>query len=80
MKVLMTIKWNEAFPPSLEQVAEKLKVAPSDLDAAYGVINIDPEEHLYSVLVEEDKLPGTGNEPGIEGPFSNPRIEPFDLS
>ena len=79
MKMLMTVKWDEKDPPTLETIAAKMDVGIADLDAAYGVINIDPQEKLYSVMVEEDKLPELKNKTDIQGPYSNPKIEPFDL-
>ena len=77
--MLMTVKWTEEEPPTLEKVAAKMNVEVADLDAEFGVINIDPAEKLYSVMVEEDKVSKAKGDRDIEGPYSNPRIEPFDL-
>ena len=73
--VLMTVELPGGA--SLDAAAARLGVAPEDLDAEYGVVPIDPEHHLYSVMAEERAIAGTGARPGTEGPFSNPRIEPF---
>lgn len=79
MKMLMTIKWNEKEPPTLEEVAAKMNAEVADLDAEYGVINVDPADKLYSFMIEEDKVAKAKGDHDIEGPYSNPRIEPFDL-
>ena len=76
-KMLYTIKW-EGTKPTIEQVVEKFGFDKKDIDAEFGIIEIDPQDNLYSILLEEttiaEKFPKT-----VEGPFSNPRIEPFDL-
>lgn len=76
-KMLYTIKLEDK-EPSIEDVAEKLGVKKDDIDEEYGVIEIDPDQNLYSVMVEESAITDAGGE-GVEGPFSNPRIEPFGL-
>lgn len=76
-KMLYTVKL-EGSDPSLEQVAEKLGITKGDLDEEYGLIEIDPEQKLYSVMVEESAV-GERMSPDVKGPFSNPRIEPFGL-
>ncbi len=57
--------------------AERLGIDPARIDAEFGVVSIDPERHLYSVLVDEEAASGAQGRAGVEGPFSNPRIEPF---
>lgn len=74
-KLLFTIRWVENNP-SVEQVAERLKIRAEDIDSDFGVVPIDPERFLYSILVEEKGIGGTNDE--ILGPFANPRIGPFD--
>ena len=59
------------------QVAERLGLAPEEIDAEFGVVPIDPDNHLYTVLVEEQASARVAGQPGVEGPFANPRIEPF---
>jgi hypothetical protein len=63
--------------PSLDEVARRLDVRPAQLDPDFGVVLIDPERHLYTVLVDEDAAEGAASREGVEGPFSNPRIEPL---
>ncbi len=76
-KILYSINW-KGENPTLEQVAKKFGFDKKDLDEDFGVIEIDPQDNLYSILVEENAIVPE-DEKDIKGPFSNPRIEPFDL-
>jgi hypothetical protein len=62
---------------TLDKVAERLGLAPEEIDADFGVVPIDPDKHLYTVLVDEQASSRVAGQPGVEGPFANPRIEPF---
>jgi hypothetical protein len=62
---------------TVAQAAERLGVEPDRIDAEFGVVSIDPEHNLYTVLVDEKAAAEAAGQPGVEGPFSNPRIEPF---
>ena len=62
---------------TVEKVAERLGLRPEEIDAEFGVVPIDPENHLYTVLVDEQASARVAAQPGVEGPFANPRIEPF---
>lgn len=61
--------------PSLSEAAQKLHVDTRDLDESFGVVLIDPQKHLYTVLVNEEAA-GHVRAPGksVKGPYSNPRI------
>jgi hypothetical protein len=62
--------------PSLAEVARQLGVGREDIDANFGVVPIDPERGLYAVQVRSGKAhPPASSE--YQGPWSNPRIEPF---
>ena len=75
-KVMMTIVSDK--PPSLAEAAALLGVAPEDLDAAFGVVTVDPAENLYAVEIDADKVPAqTAGEGPYRGPFSSPRIVPL---
>ncbi len=76
-KMLYSINWT-GEKPTLEQVAQKFGFKKKDLDDDFGVVEIDPQDNLYSVLVEETAIVPKDAK-NIKGPFSNPRIEPFDL-
>jgi hypothetical protein len=62
---------------TVDEVAKRLGLGPEEIDAEFGVVPIDPDNHLYSVLVDEQASARVAGQPGVEGPFSNPRIEPF---
>ncbi|HET9558666.1 MAG TPA: hypothetical protein VFS70_16115 [Actinomycetota bacterium] len=62
---------------SLDQVRELLGLAADEVDPAFGVVNISPAEHLYTMLVDQEAADRIADAPQVEGVFSNPRIEPF---
>ena len=81
VKLLYTISW-EGEEPTLEQICEKYGFEPEELDPKFGAIEIDPDEHLYSILVEEEavqRLEGRDEDepPRPEGPYADVRIAPF---
>ena len=76
-KMIYSINW-KGKTPTLTEVAKKLGFDKKDLDEDFGVVEVDPQENLYSILVEETAVVPK-DEKDIEGPFSNPRIEPFGL-
>jgi hypothetical protein len=61
-RVMVTLRLDPE-QASLDEVRRLLGLAPEELDPAFGVVNISPAEHLYTILVE--------------GVYGNPRIEPF---
>lgn len=77
-KVLMTIKpGNES--PSLQQVIQKYGLEPHEIDDSFGVVPIDPQANLYSILVEDSAASKihSSEDWSASGPFSNPIIETF---
>jgi len=71
--------------PSLDEVRKEFGLAVGEIDSAFGVIQTDSAEHLYTVLVDEkaakriqSKLSerGADKDPAV-GVFSNPPIGPF---
>ncbi len=62
---------------TLEEVRRLLGLAPEEVDPAFGVVNISPAEHLYTLLVDEAAARRIADAGLVEGVFSNPRIEPF---
>jgi hypothetical protein len=62
---------------NLEEVRQLLGLAPEEVDPAFGVVNISPAEHLYTILVDEDAAARIANADPVEGVYGNPRIEPF---
>ena len=82
-KMLINITWKEG-EPTVDQICEKYGIDPQAIDDDFGVIEIDPEANLYTLLVDQTaaqlarKALGE-DETNFEGPFSNARIEPFGL-
>lgn len=76
----MTIEWKNTEKPSCAKVAKKLKIPATSIDSEYGFILVDPEQNTYAFLIDENIAANISNATdGFKGPFSNPRIEPFDL-
>jgi hypothetical protein len=75
-KQMLTIKLraNEA---TLSKVCKRLNLSADEVDSEFGVVNIDPKRNLYTILVEEEAARRVSGMPEVEGPFSNPKIEPF---
>jgi hypothetical protein len=74
--VMVTLR----LPPeqaTLEEVRRLLGLSPEEVDPAFGVVNISPAEHLYTILVYEAAAARIANADPVQGVFSNPRIEPF---
>ena len=77
-KQMLTLKLSPK-EATLSKVSKQLNLSSEEIDAEFGIVNIDPKRNLYAVLVEEEAARRVGRAPGVEGPFSNPKIEPFGL-
>ena len=75
-KVMVTLRLDPE-QASLPEVRRLLGLAPEEVDPSFGVVNISPAEHLYTILVDEAAAARVGDVDQVEGVFSNPRIEPF---
>jgi hypothetical protein len=78
-KLLYTITW-DGDAPTIKQVSSRYGLNPDEIDQEFGVILIDPDIHRYSIMIEETaalRLQGQSQPNPIEGPYANPRIEPF---
>lgn len=69
--------------PTVAEVRRLFNLKDDEVDDQFGVVAIDPDEHLYATLVAvnasgrvESALAGRPRDPA-EGVFSNPTIEPF---
>lgn len=76
--VLLTVSL-PAGNVTIEAVAQMLGVDPISIDPAFGVVLIDPASGKYAIMLDERFVSGALAREGVEGPFANPRIEPFDL-
>ena len=68
------------LPPDRANVAavrEHLGLDEAELDKAFGVVPIDPDKHLYTILVSPDAARRVQGSPGVGGTFANPPIEPI---
>lgn len=75
---LYTVRGEAGEPPSLESAAAQLGASPEDLDAAYGVVPIDPQEGLYAVQARTDRVSvESGGVRRYAGPYSSPTIVPL---
>lgn len=75
-KILYTIEWDDG-EPNIEQVSRKYGFPLESIDQEYGVVLIDPTNHRFSIMVDENAVTDISSPNRAEGPFSNPRIEPF---
>lgn len=77
MGQLMLTVTRDPSRASLKAVKEDLGLADEEIDADFGVVNIDPEGNRYAIMVEERASARLTDRPEVEGPFANPPIEPF---
>jgi hypothetical protein len=75
-KVMVTLKLDPK-QASLAQVRRLLGLAADEVDRGFGVVNISPREHLYTILVEEAAAARVRDAAPVQGVYANPRIEPF---
>ena len=64
--------------PTIESVCAEHGLKAEEIDRDFGVIAVSPDEHVYTILIEENAAArlDPARKP-LAGPFSNPRIEPF---
>jgi hypothetical protein len=64
--------------PTREGVASHLGLSKTDIDATYGVVPLDVEGRMFSVMVAADRL---SNATGpFQGPFADGNLSPFASS
>jgi hypothetical protein len=73
--VMVTLQL-EPEQASLEEVRRLLGLAADEVDQRFGVVNINPSEHLYTILVDQEAAERVKDARPVRGVFSNPRIEP----
>jgi hypothetical protein len=75
-KVMLTLTL-AARNRNLSTVRRRLGLSPGEVDEHFGVVVIDPSKDLCTVLVDEAAAARVMGKPGVQGRFSNPRIEPL---
>jgi hypothetical protein len=74
-KVMVTLELDpERASP--EEVRRLLGLREDEVDQRFGVVNISPAEHLYTILVEPEAAERIRQAAPVRGVYSNPRIEP----
>jgi hypothetical protein len=75
-KVMVT--FDDATQPTVDDVKRRFGLRDDEIDDQFGVIEVDPESHTQTVMVESHVASRiTGHAQGAEGPFANPKIAPF---
>ena len=75
-KVMVTLKLDPE-QASLAEIRKLLGLGKGEIDRNFGVVNISPSEHLYTILVDEVTAARVQGAEQVEGVYGNPRIEPF---
>jgi len=75
---MLTIRTPRSEPPTLESIRARYQLTRGDVDETFGVIAVDPDDHAYTVLVDEHAVRKIRSDAEwkVDGPFSNPRIDP----
>lgn len=61
----------------MEKACARLRLSEAEADPDFGLVSIDPDKDLYAILVPEEIAERLERGGGVEGSFSNPKIEPF---
>ena len=75
-RVMLTLHLKPANA-SLAHVKKTLGLSADQVDEDFGLVNISPDEHLYTILVDEEAAARVEGMPSVRGTFSNPKIVPF---
>ena len=79
MSTLMVTIQSPQGTPDLESIKQRYGLTDDEIDKNFGVVEIDPADHTYTILVDEkaaSKVTSTA-EWKVTGNYSNPRIEAF---
>ena len=78
-KVMVTLRLPKSL--SVADIQQKFGLSDEEIDKNFGVVEIDPRDHLYTVLVDPSATARLGQGSGLDyaGPYSNPKIATFEL-
>lgn len=62
---------------ALADVIQHFRLSPDEIDTTFGVVRIDPQSNLYTVLVEPAAAERMAGHSHVRGPYADPTIEPF---
>ncbi len=76
--VMLTIR-AKGKRPTVASVRSRYGLTAAEFDESFGVVEIDSDEGLFTILVADSAAAKVRSGSGwqVEGPYSNPRIEPF---
>jgi hypothetical protein len=77
-KLMITLRFKGAVP-TIDELQARYGLTDDEIDKSFGIVEVDPEDRLYTILVEETAVPKVkpDQEIDVKGPYSNPRISPF---
>ncbi len=75
-RVMVTLKLDPEHATAAD-VREAHGISAAEMDADFGVIEVSPQQGLYAVLVDPETAQRMQGSQDVQGPFSNPKIEPF---
>jgi hypothetical protein len=77
-KLMITLQIERAAP-TIAEIQEQYGLTDEEIDKSFGIVEVDPEDSVYTILVEETAVskvkPDWDSE--VKGPYANPRISPF---
>lgn len=78
-KIMVTFQVKGAAP-TVDGLQERFSLTDEEIDRSFGVVEVDSEDRIFTILVEEsavEKVQADGPITKVAGPYSNPPIEPF---
>ncbi len=77
MPKVMVIVHSSDGPPELQDLIEKYHLKPGEIDHNFGVVEVDTGTYTIQVDDQAAKRMQPTERGNIEGPYANPKIEPF---